>query len=108
MVRPGQTLNFKTMKTIWKFPIAITNFTAIEMPLSAEILTVQEQFNEPMMWALVDSDEVTEIRIFELFAIGQQVAEVGEHEERVYINTFQTDWGNYVFHLFEIKAKGKI
>ena len=77
------------------------------MPLYAEVLTVQAQFNEPMMWAVVNPEQVKEVRYFELFGTGHPMPELDATKERKYINTFQVDDGNYVFHLFELKAVRK-
>jgi len=92
------------MKRIWKFPFAIESPIEIEMPKGAEILSVQSQFNEPMMWALVDPLKEKETRRFQIFGSGHDVPDVGEFSERNYIATFQVDDGNYVFHLFELKV----
>lgn len=86
-------------KTIWKFPIQY-NQTTVKMPKGAEILTVQTQNNEPYIWALVNPENEIELRTFEYFGTGHNVyCDMGI--ERKYINTFQIDNGNLVFHLFE-------
>lgn len=90
-------------KTIWKFPLKTVGVQTIQMPLFSEILTVQEQFNEPMMWALVDPEQSERVpRTFEMVGTGH-----GMHDNyvRKYIGTYQMDAGNYVFHVFELLSK---
>ncbi len=43
---------------IWKFPFELQAIIEVEMPEGAEVLSVQSQFNEPMMWAFVNPDEL--------------------------------------------------
>ncbi len=93
----------EAMNTIWKFPLVAGQVKKIEMPLGSEILTVQAQLNEPVIWAIVNPEQVKEVRYFELFGTGSLMPELEANKERKYINTYQVDDGNYVFHLFELK-----
>lgn len=86
-------------KTIWKFEIK-TDKGNIEMPKDAEILSIQEQNNKPCIWALVNPDNETEERYFELFGTGHDVP-CGMGIERNFIGTFQLSGGVFVFHVFE-------
>lgn len=84
-------------KTIWKyeiFPEAI-----IEMPIGAKILDVQEQFDKPYMWALVDKFAPKESRTFMCYGTGHNIPD----DPGEYIGTFQMHGGGLVFHLFEVK-----
>jgi hypothetical protein len=72
----------------------------IEMPRKAKVLTVQLQFNQPWMWAMVDSDNDKEVREFELRGTGENLP-VLVATYRKYINTIQFDNG-LVYHLFEL------
>lgn len=86
-------------KRIYKYPITDPSKIAIEMPEDAEILTVQMQNGTPCIWALVNPDNKTKERYFEVFGTGHPVyCDMGI--DRKYINTFQMN-GNLVFHLFE-------
>lgn len=86
-------------KQIWKFPISSGQIT-LEMPIGALILTVQAQNRTPCIWALVIPTNKTEQRHFELYGTGQEIhCDMGI--ERKYINTFQMQDGEFVFHLFE-------
>ncbi len=85
------------MKTIWKFPIKVGE-NVVEMPVGAEVLSVQAQHGEPQMWALVRPGNDTEKRYFSVFGTGHNVA------VRVtkYIDTFQLHGGHFVGHVFEV------
>jgi len=85
------------IKQIWKFPL---DKETIEMPIYAEILTVQTQDNIACIWALVNPQNPKEQRAFEVFGTGIDINfDMGV--ERKYINTFQLNDGKLVFHLFE-------
>ena len=73
----------------------------IDMPVGADILTVQMQDNMPFIWALVNPNETNRIsRCLELYGTGHNIS-YEKGEERKYIGTFQfTDCGE-VYHLFE-------
>lgn len=87
-------------KTIWKFPLVLSNTQEIPMPSEARILTVQEQDGIPCIWAMVNPSNTLEIRIIEMFATGQSIRE-DMGVDRQYIGTVQLYNGQLVFHLFE-------
>ena len=87
-------------KTIWKFELETTDNQTIEMPVNAEILTVQTQNETPCMWALVDPTEKKEKRFIEVFGTGHDVHyDMGV--SRNYLGTYQLHGGSLVFHVFE-------
>ena len=43
------------MKMVGKFDAVIDDFITLAMPEGAEILTVQTQYGEPKIWALIDT-----------------------------------------------------
>ncbi len=86
-------------KVIYKYELQIGD-NAILMPVDAEILSVQTQFNKPMIWALVDPKAEKEERCFEIFGTGHPVYyDMGV--ERKFLSTIQFHDGDYVFHVFE-------
>jgi hypothetical protein len=97
------------MKTIWKFSTLIEGqkrqfkekFT-LQMPMGAEILTIQtdEKNNHPTIWALVDPQAEMEDRFFELYGTGHSIYE-DMGIERKYIGTYQYQRGEFVGHIFE-------
>ncbi len=85
------------MKSIWKFPIEITDRQTVNMPKTATILSVQIQHGAVYMWALVDTEEPTVDRTFIVHGTGHPcICDASE-----YIGTFQVASGALVFHLFE-------
>ena len=85
--------------TIWKYSIAFDTPFFIDMPIGAKVLSVQTQYNDPVMWALVDPDVDMKRRHFRIFGTGHTVH--SDHE-MTYIGTFQLLGGSFVGHLFEI------
>jgi len=87
------------MKKIFKYKLMITGLQTVVMPKDAEILSVQVQYNDICIWALVDPKNELIERGFNIFGTGHEIPEtVGK-----YIGTFQIDDGRLVFHLFEFE-----
>ena len=87
------------MQTIWKFSAPINDSLTIEMPAEAQLLSVDTQFGEPQLWALVDSDNPKEKRHFAWRGTGHNcngLRAIG------HVGTIQMHSGQLVFHLFEI------
>ena len=87
-------------KVIWKFKLEITGTQKIEMPIGADILTVQTQGGKAYFWALVDPALEKEIRTFEVFGTGHPIM-YGRGVSRIHIETCQLGEGSFVFHVFE-------
>lgn len=87
------------MKTIYKYPIGITDQQIIPMPAGANILTVQVQNGNPFIWAMVDTEAPTERVSIRVYGTGHSI---GERSNLEYIGTFQSMYGgNLVFHVFK-------
>ena len=84
------------MKTIWKYELETTDGQSIDMPIGAEILTVQMQNGSLCLWAKVDSDAPKERRKILIRGTGNSIGEVV-----AYIGTFQLAVASLVFHVFE-------
>lgn len=87
------------MRTIWKYQFTANDVNQISMPRDAKILDVQVQGGQPMVWAMVDSDNEPEIRRFLITGTGQRIH---DHDGE-YLGTFQVNAGMHVFHVFELK-----
>lgn len=86
------------MKTIWKFPLDITDSQTILMPKGAELLIAQLQGGQGCLWALVDDAAPREERTIEIHGTGNPIhQDMGI--ERKYIGTFQQE--AFVWHVFE-------
>ena len=83
---------------IWKWTLILTGEQTIEIPLAAEILTVQMQGDNPQLWALCDEHAHKSVRHIAIYGTGQPMPE----NPGKYIATFQLHNGALVFHAFEI------
>ena len=90
-------------QTIWKYPLEFEDVQTIQMPIGAEILTVQIQDGKPCLWAEVDADDKVsaEPRFIQIFGTGQY--NMGMSWDRKYIATFQIM--KLVYHVFEYIIK---
>jgi hypothetical protein len=87
-----------TTRTIWKFPLVVTDKQVVEMPRGAKILCVQMQGEKPCIWALVDPKTPRSIgRRFSIYGTGHPI----QGGPGKFIGTFQMNGGSLVFHLFE-------
>ncbi len=88
-------------KTIYKYPLLVTDYQEVLMTFGAEILTIQTQDENACLWALVDPQETrVEYRNIETFGTGHPIhCDMGV--SRKYISTFQLRGGSLVFHTFE-------
>ena len=85
------------MKTIWKYQIQTTDYQDIEMPIEAQILTVQVQNGEPCLWALIDPDQKRGIRQIRIIGTGHII----DNSIDEYLGTYQLRDGALVFHVFD-------
>jgi hypothetical protein len=92
-------------KTIWKFEMEIDDTQVINMPKGAEILSIQLQNNEPVIWALVNPEEPDkEPRQFEMFGTGYLIP-CDISINRKFLGTIQPigigSSFSFAFHIFE-------
>lgn len=87
------------MYTIYKYPFEINDEFTLEMPASAQILSVQIQRNQPVLWALVNMDKPKQLRKFRIYGTGHPIRQ--DRMSIVYIGTFQLYQGDLIFHLFD-------
>lgn len=87
--------------TIWKYVININDNFTINLPDDSltKILSLQIQRNQPCLWILVDDTaKVFKERKFRIVGTGIPV----NFNTDKFIGTFQINYGNLVFHLFEV------
>ena len=84
------------MKTIFKFPLVVCDEITLNMPIGAEILTVQLQERVPCIWARVDPTRCSETRVFRIHGTGNPIP---SWDKEIYIGTWQQEM--FVWHLFE-------
>ena len=83
------------MKTIYKYPVPVTDRPTILLPDAAEILTVQVQDGNIMLWAVADPEKPIHNRRLWLYGTGHPMWGT----EGRYIATVQT--GKLVWHIFD-------
>lgn len=87
------------MRTIHKFSIPAIDYFEVQLPATAQVLSVQMQRGIACMWVLLDTNAQYFTRRFRLAGTGHQLS---AHETLSFIGTFQPTDG-LVFHLFEVK-----
>ena len=88
--------------TIWKFPVSVADQFTVEMPAGARVLHVAVQDGKPYMWALVDPDQPTRLRMFHIRGTGHPV-----DPDLVYIGSWMELRGRLVWHLFGASNPGR-
>ncbi len=85
---------------IWKFLLTDTPSQTIDMPLGAEILSIQDIEGVLTLWAKVDPTEIKQSRIIENHRTGRYLDVESELGTRlVYLGTVQHR--HFANHLFE-------
>lgn len=91
------------MKAIYKYSLKSGQagaYVRVEMPEHAIVYAVREQRGEVCMWAEVDTERPLTVRLFQVFATGQEIPEnMGIYS--AYVGTCFFDDGNFVFHVYE-------
>ncbi len=86
------------MKTIRKYHLQPNKQQTIELPVGSRILNVDAKGDDtPILWALVDPDNDTEVKTLALYATGTELP----HEPGRYLGSFQLFGGTLEFHAFE-------
>ncbi len=86
------------MNSVWKFPLRDDSEAIIRMPKGAQVLSVQVQDGQPMVWALVDAQEKPVRRKFWVVGTGWTVNPDGLG---TFVGTIQLAGGALVFHIFD-------
>jgi hypothetical protein len=83
-----------TGRTIWKFPLKITDKQVLRIPRVHELLDVQLQDGQPMLWAMVHPDSTVQGLAIYCYGTGNP----GPSPEEVYVATIQL-YG-FVWHFY--------
>jgi len=96
------------MKKVFKYKLLFTDIAEVELPIGAQILTIDEQNkslenpseeNHLFIWAIVDDEEKrTETRRFRISGTGHPLGDFNFK----YINTIPIYNGYEVYHVLEI------
>lgn len=85
---------------IYKYPLSISDNFTIRMPIGAEILSFQNQFDIPTLWAAICPNSSLEDRKFSIVGTGD---DIDMELVKKFIGTVQVMGGFFVWHLFELK-----
>jgi hypothetical protein len=83
------------MKTIFKYPLSVTDTQVVSMPKNADVFSAQFQGDQLCTWALVDTEAETEDREFRIFGTGNPFELSGMFR---FVDTAQQ--GQFVWHVF--------
>lgn len=94
------------MITIYKYPLPVRDFQTIEIGKNAQILSVCEQNNQIVLYAMVCTNEIatedrsTVRRVIGIYGTGNPIS---EHPGFLkFIGTVSLDKGSLMFHVFEV------
>ncbi len=88
------------MKSVYKYPLPVTDSFTLELPDGAVILSLQTQRGLPCVWALVDRDVASSTRRhFRTYGTGHPIDQQGS-----FVGAYQIQGGALVFHVFEVAA----
>ena len=86
-------------KVVWKFALATEHVQQIFMPKGAQILSIQVQYDQPVLWALCEPAQDQEAHVFVTVGTGQKF----NHSDRAkYIGSYQMMHGHFIGHVFEV------
>lgn len=84
------------MQTVCKYSLALTDEQEVELPFGTRILSVEEQYDGIVLYALVNTQQTKKIpyRIY-IHGTGHNVTTVGD-----FIGTVKMAGGRLMFHVF--------
>ena len=87
------------MKTIWKFTLELLDTQEIRLPEDSNILSVMEQDNKPVVYAIVNPEVPKLPIIFKVRATGQPIEEdiICDY---IFLGTISTYNGTLIWHIF--------
>jgi hypothetical protein len=83
------------MKTIFKYPLSVTDTQVLKMPKNADVFSAQFQSDQLCVWGLVDTEAELEDREFRIFGTGHPFEVSGMFR---FVDTVQQ--GSLVWHIF--------
>lgn len=88
---------------VWKYEVPVRNRFELEMPAGARIVSLQLQYDRPVLWAVVDPEAPKVTRMFGVVGTGTVV----DFKLPKHIGTFQLHGGKTVLHVFEIPTQAE-
>jgi len=85
-------------RRIFKYPLKVTDRQHIAMPLNTELLGVQVQHGQPVLYAIVNDARAK--HNYEIITVGTGQELPAGLEADDYVGTYQLEGGDLVFHVF--------
>ena len=86
------------MRTVWKFPIVVTDRQHVIMPSGARVLAVHPQHEQLCLWAVVDPDAPKTATLIHIAGTGHQLPD--DIDQFRYAGTAHLHAGALVLHVF--------
>ncbi len=98
------------MKTIYRYPLAITDIQTIEVPFRFKILDAQFKDGVPCLWCEVETDHAPKGLTIEIIGTGNPMIDLDPGVVRRYIATIQHTLNGYtlVWHLYRICGENEL
>ena len=92
------------MNAVYKYPLPLPGQTedtfTVDIPAGAQLLTVQLQRGEPVLWALVDPEDRPTPYTLRIAGTGHPLDASAHYHH--YLGTVQMAGGALVFHYFQV------
>jgi hypothetical protein len=85
------------MRVIYKYPLDIVPVQHLTLPVGANILCVQEQYQKAWIWAIVDPEAVTTTRTVNIIGTGHAAYNIDGDN---YVGTVQLAQQALIWHIF--------
>jgi len=91
------------MGNIYKYELEIKDNQSLYLPFGARILSVCEQYNRIVLYAIIDKDEDKKQKYdIKIFGTGHEIP-LGLCKDYKFLGTVKLYDGKYMFHIFIIK-----
>lgn len=86
------------MKSVFKYPLAVTDTQTLLLPTGSKVLSVEEQYGSIVLYVLVDPtpEAETEPRRFLIHGTGHDVT----NPDADFVGTVKLEGGALMFHVF--------
>jgi hypothetical protein len=88
------------MFTIWKYTLKAQEYQMVEVPSEAKIISVVEQQEQIVVYALIDLNLTSTYRFVEFIVLGTGHTTSHELSKYHFLSTVKTESGLLMFHVF--------
>ena len=88
------------MRAIYKYQLKVQDSQELMLPIGTEILSVCEQYNSIVLYAIVNKDEKIEHKYqVKIFGTGHDI-QPDLNDEDIFLGTVSLSGGRLMFHVF--------